>query len=184
MSARADGPEPIIGVARADELPLLPALEMRAGERFRQIGRDAVADGPPLSLATLQAAAAHQGVIVARVDGAPVGFAVVEPLKGSLHLEEISVDPAWGGRGVGARLLEHVVALARRRGLPAVTLCTFVDVPWNAPWYRRHGFEVIPPAAQSVELTARAGDDAARGLDARSRVVMGRSVGGAGGASG
>lgn len=159
------------------DLPLLPPLEMRAGERFRAVGLDDVADGPPLPLDALRRAHAAGGVWVARApDGAPVGFAVVEPVDDGLHLEELSVEPAWGGRGIGSALLDRVVALAAERGLRAVTLGTFGDVPWNAPFYARRGFVVVPPAAQGPGLRAMAEAEAARGLGAERRVVMRRAV--------
>ena len=37
-------------------------------------------------------------------------------------------------------MVGRVAETARRRGLPAVTLTTFEDVAWNAPWYARLGF--------------------------------------------
>jgi hypothetical protein len=36
-------------------------------------------------------------------------------------------------------MLEHIETPGRRR-YPAVTLTTFRDVPWNAPFYTRLGF--------------------------------------------
>lgn len=167
---------PTIGPARPDELPLLGELEMRAGERFRAVGRADVADGPPLPRYLLESIAAKGGVSVAR-DDRPLGFVVFEPLDGALHIEEISVLPEAGGRGLGTRLLEHVACRARLGGQRAVTLCTFADVPWNAPYYARRGFEVVAPEQQSPGLRQRASADAARGLDPDSRVVMRRPSG-------
>ena len=46
------------------------------------------------------------------------------------------------------RLLADVV---RRYG-PGLTLLTFRDVPWNGPWYLRHGFAELPEAAWGPQL--------------------------------
>jgi GNAT superfamily N-acetyltransferase len=50
------------------------------------------------------------------------------------------VVPEHGRQGVGAALLEEVCRVAAARGHPEVTLRTFADVPWNGPFYARHGF--------------------------------------------
>jgi ribosomal protein S18 acetylase RimI-like enzyme len=77
----------------------------------------------------------------------PVAFVIVEMVDGNAHVDELSVDPQWSRRGIGRALLDHVTSLAEAGGLPAVTLTTFVSVPWNAPYYRRLGFEEIPESA-------------------------------------
>ena len=46
------------------------------------------------------------------------------------------------------------VATARTEGRPALTLTTFGDVPWNAPYYQRLGFVIVDPAEQGPELAA------------------------------
>jgi GNAT superfamily N-acetyltransferase len=55
------------------------------------------------------------------------------------HLEEMDVLPEHAGQGLGAALIEAVCSWAHTRGFDAVTLSTFRDVPWNAPFYPRHG---------------------------------------------
>ena len=69
-----------------------------------------------------------------------VGFAHVLELGGGWHLEQIAVHPAHGRRGLGSALLDGVCREVASRGGHAVTLRTFADVAWNAPFYERHGF--------------------------------------------
>lgn len=68
----------------------------------------------------------------------PVGFAVVRfetlaraygPwLKPTVaHLDAIAVQPEFSGRGLGALLLRHAEASARRRGAVSISLLTAVD---------------------------------------------------------
>ncbi len=58
-------------------------------------------------------------------------------------LDEVAVAPAHGRRGIGRALVDEVVAWAAAGGFPSVTLATFRDVPWNAPYYEKLGFEVV-----------------------------------------
>lgn len=54
---------------------------------------------------------------------------------------------------------------ARRRGLPAVTLITFRDVPWNCPYYERLGFRVVEQKRLTPGLRALVAREAKLGLD-------------------
>jgi GNAT superfamily N-acetyltransferase len=76
---------------------------------------------------------------------AVVGFVHVLELEGHAHLEQLSVLPAFGRRGIGRGLVEAALAEARRRGHPEITLRTYVDVPWNAPFYGSCGFVTSEP---------------------------------------
>lgn len=75
-----------------------------------------------------------------------VGFVHVLELDGHAHLEQLSVLPAHGRRGIGRRLVDDALAEARRRGHAEITLRTYSEVPWNAPFYASCGFVVSEPA--------------------------------------
>ena len=53
---------------------------------------------------------------VAEVEGAPVGWAALIPRGEVGWLEDLWIEPAWIGQGLGRALFEHVAAEARRRG--------------------------------------------------------------------
>jgi GNAT superfamily N-acetyltransferase len=74
------------------------------------------------------------------VDGDAVGFAHVLPANDAAHLEQLSVLPSHGRRGHGRALVEAAKRDAYRRGFRMLTLRTFADVPWNAPFYYDCGF--------------------------------------------
>jgi N-acetylglutamate synthase-like GNAT family acetyltransferase len=86
------------------------------------------------------------------------------------------VLPAFGGRRIGAALLDAVAERARADGLARLTLSTFRDVPWNAPWYRRLGFTDIADDALTSGLLDIRREHLARGLDERQRVFMARRI--------
>ncbi len=111
-------------------------------------------------------------VWVAEVDGKPVGFASIEPFEDALHLWELAVHLDHQGHGVGRALVQAVADDARRRGLPAVTLTTFRDVLWNAPFYARLGFIEVPQDAGQPRLAGLRDHEAALGLDLDARCAM------------
>ncbi|WP_432929131.1 GNAT family N-acetyltransferase [Microbispora sp. CA-135349] len=102
----------------------------------------------------------------------PVGFALLGMVDGLTHLEQIAVRPGHGNRGIGTGLLDAVCAAATQAGTTAVTLTTFRDVPWNAPWYARRGFRVVHPHEWGPELTALVEHERALGIEVAPRVVM------------
>lgn len=79
-----------------------------------------------------------------------VGFVHVRELDGHAHLEQLSVSPAYGRRGIGRSLVHAALDRARDRGHGAITLRTYVDVPWNAPFYASCGFAVSLPSTAAL----------------------------------
>ncbi|WP_327086555.1 GNAT family N-acetyltransferase [Nonomuraea sp. NBC_01738] len=102
----------------------------------------------------------------------PTGFAMIGEIDGLVHLEQLAVHPANMRQGIGGRLVGAVLDHARALGVPGVTLTTFRDVPWNAPWYARHGFVVLPEQEWGPELRALVEHERTLGLEVAPRVVM------------
>lgn len=73
------------------------------------------------------------------------GFVHVLEVEGSAHLEQLSVLPDFGRQGVGRQLVTTAMTEARRRGHSTMTLRTYIDVPWNAPFYASCGFAETTP---------------------------------------
>jgi GNAT superfamily N-acetyltransferase len=55
-------------------------------------------------------------VFVAEADGAPIGWASLIPRGEVGWLEDLWVEPAWIGRGIGRLLFEHAADRARELG--------------------------------------------------------------------
>jgi GNAT superfamily N-acetyltransferase len=156
-----------------DELPLLREIERAAGAQFRQVGLAAVADDEPFSLEQLaQYADAGRAWVAVDETDRPIGYLLAEVVDGCAHVEQLSVRPDQQSRGAGRALLEHVRVWATRSGMPAVTLTTFSEVPWNAALYRHIGFRVLAEDEIGPELRGVCDAEAARGLDLASRVCM------------
>ena len=54
-----------------------------------------------------------------------VGFAEIEDEDGRRVITHTEVDPAYGGQGIARRLIEEVIAAARRDGAKIVPLCSY-----------------------------------------------------------
>ena len=133
-----------VRAAAPADLAGLRAIEFSGEAMFRRIGI-IFPPGP----ATVETAIAGGADIFVAGDP-PVAFAAVTELDGHPHLEQISVRASQGRKGVGSLLLEDVV----RRSGRGMTLLTFRDVPWNGPWYQRHGFTELPESRWGPQLRA------------------------------
>ncbi len=170
------GADWVIRAARATELPRLAEIERDAGARFDAIPALAAIPEVLVPPGAFDAALARGQVWVAAVDDVPIGFAYADLLDDAVHLEELDVLQAWGRRGIGRALVDTVVADARARGRAAVTLTTFRDVPWNAPFYLALGFRVLAPVEITPALAALVAHEERRGLPSALRVVMRREA--------
>ena len=89
-----------------------------------------------------------------------------------IHLEELDVHPDHGRKGLGRKLVQTVLDWARDEGYPAVTLTTFIHLPWNAPFYETFGFVRLPESALSDGLRAELDWEVDQGLEREKRVAM------------
>ena len=161
----------------ADDAIALGELERMAGQRFADIGMpDVAAHDPPPVAELLVYQRAGRGWVAVDDTGRPVGFVLADVVDGCAHVDQVSVHPAAGGQGIGRRLVDTVARWATARGLTAVTLVTFRDVPWNRPYYERLGFRVLDDHELGLELRARRDAEAAEGLDPGQRVCMRRDL--------
>jgi GNAT superfamily N-acetyltransferase len=101
--------------------------------------------------------------VVLVAEDPPIGFICVQTVDGAAHVWQLSVRPSASRRGIGTALLTAACEWARSNGWPAMTLTTFRDVPWNAPFYQREGFvvldELTPGLAARREHERSIGDD-------------------------
>jgi ribosomal protein S18 acetylase RimI-like enzyme len=166
----------VIRPARGDELETLRQLEIAAGAPFRDLGMDAVADDTPPSVVALAGALDRGGLWILEEDGQVAAYLVDDVVDGEAHLEQVSVHPRWARRGLGARLVEDLVRRATAAGRSAITLTTFVDVPWNGPYYARLGFRTLDEDELGPGLQAIRRAEIARGLDRWPRIAMRRDL--------
>lgn len=139
-----------IRLGTLEDLPVLEAIEWE-GDRLL-IERFHAQDWPAPSSAADRTALSGF-LLVAEVptssDGRsphlPVGFAHVLTCASDAHLEQLSVVPDFGRRGIGRALLTRSVAESAQRGFTRMTLRTFRTVPWNADFYATHGFSESAP---------------------------------------
>ena len=134
-----------IRLAIPTDAKYLPAVEASAGQAFTSIEKYKwLAEGDGQTEQDHLDCIAEQLEWVAVNDsGEPIGFINAESHHDSLHICEVSVSQQWQGQGLGKQLIKQVLDAARARNIMAVTLTTCRDVPWNAPYYQRLGFEIL-----------------------------------------
>jgi len=167
----------IIRPARRDELALLIEIERAATASFRSLGMDAVADDDSASIGRLAPYAEDSRAFVA-VDATdqPLGYLLLDVVDGAAHIEQVSVHPDHARRGIGRALIERAESWARDRGRPALTLTTYVEVPWNGPYYERLGFHYLTADEETPGLRSLREHERQSGLDAWPRACMRRRL--------
>jgi GNAT superfamily N-acetyltransferase len=164
---------PVIRAARLDELAQLIAIELAAGEQFRSLGMDRVADDDPGSTDELASyAELGRAFVAADATDRPIGYLLVDVVDGAAHIEQLSVHPRHARQRIGRTLIEQATRWALSQGLDCMTLTTFVDVPWNGPYYERLGFRYLTPEEETPALRSIRERERALGLDAWPRACM------------
>jgi GNAT superfamily N-acetyltransferase len=79
--------------------------------------------------------------------GTGVGFAALDVVDDEPYLDQLAVRVAAMRRGIGRRLLARSTDWARATGGSAIWLTTYDHVPFNRPYYERHGYFVMPEDA-------------------------------------
>lgn len=163
-----------VRLAQVADIPQIIAVERSAAQIFRQIpALSFIADSDVMGERQHQAFIAEQAEWVAEnAIGEVVGFIAIRSYEIDWNIAEISVREHWQRRGIGKRLMSFVIAQAADHGVHRLTLTTFIDVPWNAPYYQRHGFSLIPSHRLTPVLQHILAQEVAAGLPAESRCAM------------
>ena len=159
---------PDVRLAEPDDLVELPEIDRRAETLFRVAGFQ-------LPEITIPVDAMHDALVIFVAGRPAVGFVWVSEVDGVAYIEELAVIPGRMRQGLGTALLESACDWAAAAGYPAITLITYADVPWNAPFYATRGFTVVDDITPG--LAALREKERAVGLDAvGTRVVMRRDL--------
>jgi GNAT superfamily N-acetyltransferase len=161
--------------AREEDAALLPAIERSAAQSFQRApGLKWITEGDVLDEAV------HLGRILGgtcwiAVDehDTPIGFLSAEAIAGrELHIYEMSVIETLQGRGVGRTLLTAAIEWTAAHHFTALTLTTFRDVPWNAPFYSRLGFKVLSASHFDARLATLLRKEVESGFAESTRCAM------------
>ena len=162
-----------IRLARPEDAEHLPAIELAAGQMFGRVEGLAGVAGMHAIPEDEQRRLIDRGhSLVAESGGRIVGFLSTEPFGRELSIRELSVHPAVQRQGIGAVLLRALLIDAGNAGFRAVTLTTFADVAWNAPFYARLGFVTVEDLEAHPRLAAEIEQEVAHGLPRERRIAM------------
>ncbi|MFK0310346.1 GNAT family N-acetyltransferase [Pseudomonas sp. NPDC090233] len=144
----------LIRPTRLNDVPSLAAIERSAAGAFAQLpGMAWLAEGEVLDPTKHRSfIAAGSSWVAESADGHLLGFICASIEEPVMHVQELSVRREVQGQGIGRQLLDQAASEARRLKMHELTLTTFSNVPWNAPFYSRYGFEVIAQCALSPRL--------------------------------
>jgi GNAT superfamily N-acetyltransferase len=161
-----------IRLAESGDQPRLRVIEIASAKRF--VGLGLIDHLPIESMCAdkLSGLITRQQAWVICQTNELIGFAAVSILQESAYLEEIDVMSEHGGRGLGTMLIRTVCDWATEKGLFALVLSTFESVAWNAPFYRRLGFNVIPDEDLSLAMKQIKDKEREAGLPVDKRVFM------------
>lgn len=167
----------MIRVARPGDVEVMRLIEVAAGRAFLTVGMDQVAGDEPFPAEELlEYQQDGRAWVATDANEQVVAYLIALWVDGVVHIEQVSVHPGHARQGIGAALIEHVAGWARKCGSAALTLTTFADVAWNAPYYERLGFRRLADAELTPGLRAIRAEEAAHGLDEWPRLGMRREL--------
>lgn len=163
-----------VRIAQETDAETLPDIEQSAGDAYREIAELAwIADDDNQTVERYRELIAKGTCWVAVDDGnRPVAFLSAEIHDSTLHIWEVGVRLDRQRQGIGRALLEHAIADAKGRGLDALSLTTFRDVIWNAPFYQKLGFQILDAAQAGKRLREVLHREIEHGMPERRRCAM------------
>jgi predicted N-acetyltransferase YhbS len=159
--------------ARFEELPLLSRIENSAAVLFLDTPYAFLVNDEPLSLDFVrQQFQAKQVWVAVDCHEIVVGYAIAREVDETLYLQQIDVEPEHGRRGIGSALIKTVCNWAKQQGYEIVSLSTFRDLPWNAPFYSKMGFCPVDEAKLTTGFQQIRLKESEAGLPISDRVIM------------
>lgn len=160
-------------LGKVEELRDLQIIEISAGEVFAEHGMEAIARDDPLSIPSLvNYCESHSLWVYVDANDKPIAYIITEVVDRCVHIEQISVHADHSGNGYGRSLIDALQDRSKIEGFSSITLTTFRDVPWNAPYYKRLGFFVLEENEITPGLARIRADEEKHGLNRWPRVCM------------
>ena len=95
-------------------------------------------------------------ILLAYSGSDPVGcVALVSAGEGAYEVSKMAVSSLLRGRGIGRRLLEHAISLARTLGATSLFLASSTKLPPAIHLYESVGFKHVPPESLPPSAYAR-----------------------------
>lgn len=157
-------------LARPEDAAAMPAIERAAAIAFA--GEASIDPARTRSEADYARLIRRGHSLVAHAGETMAGFLVAQPFSRELHIWEMDVAPAFQRRGIGSGLVRAAMIDARNTGFKALTLTTFRDLAWNAPFYARLGFEEVTALDAHPRLAGELANEVEDGLPADRRCAM------------
>ena len=127
---------PLIRKATAEDTARIQAIARAAYAKYvPRIGRE---PAPMVADFAAEVAAGH--VVVIGTSGAVDGYMIAWPEADAYLIDNIAIDPARQGEGLGRQLIDHAVGEAKRRRLAAIRLYTNAAMTENLSIYAHMGF--------------------------------------------
>ena len=162
-----------IRLARPTDAEAFHAVEEDAAGLLREEPSLADIPVPPSTSADDYRASIKRGqCLTATIDDEVVGFAAAGRIGRELHLHELSVAREHQGKRIGSTLLRALKIDAVNSGVRAITLNTYRDIPWNAPFYAKHGFVEVENFEGRPHLAQSLDDAVALGMPRERRCAM------------
>src|SRR5262249_1637164 len=149
----------LIRKAMAKDTARIGAIARAAYAKYvPRIGRE-----PPPMVADFAAEVAAGHVVVIATAGAVDGYMIAWPETDAYLVDNIAIDPARQGEGLGRQLMDHAVGEARRRRLSAIRLYTNAAMTENLSIYAHMGFVENPSGGrEGIQPGLSALDDSRR----------------------
>jgi len=125
------------------DIPRMHQIEEDAAELFAGLGLIDIDDMAVVGIGDHGRAIDAGLSLVAEVDGRVAGFGMADAHMPDIYLHELDVDRQYQRKGVGAALVRGLIDVARSKKATSLYLSTFRDPPWNAPFYRKLGFQDV-----------------------------------------
>jgi len=103
---------------------------------------------PAPMVADYPALISQQFITVVQRSNQIVGILVCYPRDDALHVENVAIDPACQGQGIGKLLMGHAEEQARSKNLARIELYTHEVMTENFPFYESLGFHISDQGIQ------------------------------------
>ncbi len=143
-----------IRAARPGDLDAIVAIDDAASELYAGAGLtlELAADHPFVVEEVARWALAIEGErahVAVDHEEELLGFVTLGLVDAEPYVDQLAVHPRAMRRGIGAALMERAFAWS---GAARLWLTTYAHLPWNAPYYQRLGFGIVPEAECGHEL--------------------------------